>query len=178
MPCPEATELRHSCRHAACSGPDLQWRDFGTPPPTRDFAPHLRPGQSGPKRVSMPASIRAVWLVNFIIPFPRSGGQASIGFDRTSSDGLNPVPWTEHHGPRPTAEGPRDTPRPRLSCHAFGAASVVHCGSICRSRLRQPRQARTWPRPVSGARGGVVHGRWMYVHGPCNWLLLCHKRWI
>ena len=36
---------------------------FWHAPPARVFAPHLRPGQSGPKRVAWPASVRAVLLV-------------------------------------------------------------------------------------------------------------------
>jgi len=50
-----------------------------------------------------------------------------------------------------------------LSCHAFDAASVARSGSICRSRLRQPRPARPWPRPVSSAHGAFLPGSWM-VH--------------
>ncbi len=94
---------------------------FWHAPPARVFAPHLRPGQPGPKRVSMPASIRAVWLTLFTIYFRRSRGWASINLCQALSEGSNPVPWTVHHGPRPTARGPRDT-QPRLHFdHAFGA---------------------------------------------------------
>jgi ureidoacrylate peracid hydrolase len=46
----------------------------------------------------MPASIRAVWLVNFIIPFPRSWGRTTINLPKALSEGPNPVPWTAHHG--------------------------------------------------------------------------------
>jgi len=129
--------------------------------PRRVLAKHLVPGQPGPNRVAMPASISSAWLTLFTIRPHRSRGQTPVGFCQALPEGLNPVPWTVRHGPRLiTPPGPRDRPRRRLSCHAFGAASVARSGSICRSRLRQPRPARPWPRPVSGVRGNVVHGQW------------------
>ena len=45
-----------------------------------DWLGQRRPGQSGPKRVAWPASIRAVWLVNFTIHPLHSRGQTSVGF--------------------------------------------------------------------------------------------------
>ncbi len=115
---------------------------FWHAPPARVFAPHLRPGQPGPKRVSMPASIRAVWLTLFTIYFRRSRGWASINLCQALSEGSNPVPSTAHRDHLTTAPAPRDKPlRPPFD-HAFGAASVARSGSICRCRHPQPRPAR------------------------------------
>ena len=59
--------------------PTLNGRVLAKCPPAC-FARHLSPGQSGPNRVAMPASISSACLVNFIILFPRFRGPASIGF--------------------------------------------------------------------------------------------------
>ena len=59
------------------------------------------------------------------------------------------APRSAHRDHRTIAPAPRDTPPRRLSCHAFGAASVARSGSISRHRLRQPRPARPWPHPVA-----------------------------
>ena len=89
--------------------------------PARVFAPHLRPGQPGPKRVAMPASISSAWLTLFTIRLHRSRGRTSINLCQALSEGPNPVPRSAHHGPRPIAPRPRDTPHRRLSGHAFHA---------------------------------------------------------
>ncbi len=93
---------------------------FWHAPPARAFAPHLRPGQPGPKRVALPAWINSAWLTLFTIYFRRSRGWAFNHRSGSPFEGVNPVPWTEHPGPRPIARGPQDTPHRRLSCHAFG----------------------------------------------------------
>ena len=131
--------------------------------PRRVLAKHLVPGQSTPKRVALPAWISSAWLTLFTIRLHRSRGRTSIHLCQALSEGSNPVPRTAHCDHRTIAQGPQDTPHRRLSCHAFGAASVARSGSICRSRLRQLRPARPWPRPVSGARGASLPGPRMMV---------------
>ena len=136
--------------------------------PRRVLAKHLVPGQPGPKRVAMPASISSAWLTLFTIRLHRSRGRTSINLCQALSEGSNPVPRTAHRDHLTTAPRPRDTPHRRLSGHAFGADSVARSGPVSRSRLRRPRPARPWPRPVSGARGGVLRGWWMALHGAYN----------
>ena len=70
--------------------------------PRRVFAKHLVPGQPGPKRVAMPASISSAWLTLFTIYFRRSWGWAFVHyswspFERLNRDSL----WTVVPGPRP-----------------------------------------------------------------------------
>ena len=89
--------------------------------PRRVLAKHLVPGQPGPKRVALPASISSAWLTLFTIRLHRSRGRTSINLCQALSEGSNPVPRSAHHGPRTIAQAPRDTLHRRLSCHAFGA---------------------------------------------------------
>ena len=62
------------------------------------------------------------------------------------------------HGPRPTAQGPRDTLHQPLFGQLFGAVSVILCQPATQYRLRPLRRAQPWRCPWSGARGGALDG--------------------
>ena len=74
--------------------------------PRRVLAKHLVPGQPGPKRVALPASISSAWLTLFTIYFRRSRGWAFNHRSGSPFEGANHVPQSAHPGPWTIAPAP------------------------------------------------------------------------
>ena len=89
--------------------------------PLRVLARHRLPGQWGPKRVALLDSIRATGYFVVTMPLRRSQGWTIARFSGDLSAGLNPVPGSLHHGPRPIAQGLQDKPHQQRFGHSPGA---------------------------------------------------------